>query len=616
MPAVSLRPRSHATWWVIEGDADESTARAALATVCADADEVFVADVSTADRPERAARALVADLPAMPSLALVKLAGGRHLLLVSSPDGSTIARRVADALRRARRASTHDSHATAALGEVGGTRGTAPVPHTADVPRRRSRRRGAQPSAESPHDLAPTPHAPHNLAPPPGGPHDLTPTAPHDHAPTPGAPHDLAPPPGGPHAHAPTPPHGRTLTPGVPHDHAPTPGGPRGGASSTVVELFARQVSVAPDAVAVVFGRQALSYRELDSRANRLARELARRGVRDETVVAVALRRSVELVVAVLAVWKAGGACLLANLAGAELVLTDISTAAATITTTTTTAAPATATATVLRLDSPAVIEAVEAASGGPPGARGHTPRPNNTACVVRGAAVTHAALAGPVVAQADRLGVRTDSRVLLFDGSAWEVCTALLTGATLIVATAADLAPGSPLIATVAAHRVTHVLLPPDVLDLLPPGCLPTVTGLVVGGAGTVTPGQLAAWSRVQRAIHAYGPPETSVLTLFAGNGLPVGAYVLDERLRPVPPGVPGELHLTGPGLARGYLNRPDLTAARFVPCPFGAPGDRMYRTGDRVTWTPTGGLAPAPETPAPSPTLPDLRVLSLHPA
>ncbi|WP_369208742.1 amino acid adenylation domain-containing protein, partial [Streptomyces sp. PU-14G] len=374
----------------------------------------------------------------------------------------------------------------------------------------------------------------------------------------------------------------------------------------TVSELFRQRVAGAPDAVAVVCGGQRLTYAELEVRADRLARVLAGRGVGPESVVAVAVSRSPELVVAWLAVLMAGGVYLPVDPAypkeriafmvadsGACLVLVDAVTAGL---------LPELAVPALRLGDAGGAVGSVEV---GP--CRSVVA---NTAYVIytsgstgrpKGVAVTHRGVAALVATQAGRLGVTADSRILQFaspsfDASVWEMCTALLSGATLVLAAADRLAPGQPLLETVAAHHVSHVLLPPAVLAALPHGSLPTVTGLVVGG-DAVSPELVATWSAGRRMINAYGPTETTVIAAMSGPlsgegevppiGRPIEntrVYVLDGALRPVPPGVAGELYVAGESLARGYLGRPTLTAQRFLACPFGLPGERMYRTGDVV--------------------------------
>ncbi|MEU2396021.1 amino acid adenylation domain-containing protein [Streptomyces sp. NPDC007369] len=360
-----------------------------------------------------------------------------------------------------------------------------------------------------------------------------------------------------------------------------------------VPQAFAAQVAATPDAVALVCGAAELTYRQLNARANRFAHALITRGIGPEQTVAVALPRSVESVVAVLGVLKAGAAYL----------PVDPSYPQARITYMLEDARPA------LMVDDPALVTEV---SGWPETdpvveldvrhpayviyTSGSTGRP-------KGVVVSHAGVASLVAAQIERFAIDPDSRVLQFaspsfDASVSEIYTALLRGAALVLPPAAD--PVAAL--TDRDLAVTHVTVPPSVLAAVPDGSV-HVSTLVV--AGEACPPQLVArWAPGRRMINAYGPTETTVCAtmsdpLSPGAGVPpigrpiAGArvYVLDERLRPVPTGVAGELYVAGAGLARGYLNRPGLTAGRFVACPFGA-GERMYRTGDLVRWLGDGQL------------------------
>ncbi|MFC6085306.1 amino acid adenylation domain-containing protein [Sphaerisporangium aureirubrum] len=398
----------------------------------------------------------------------------------------------------------------------------------------------------------------------------------------------------------------------LPDPAGPPPGGAVAAVepARTVPELFARQVAATPDAVALWFEDTSMTYRELDRRAGLLARELAARGAGRESVVAVSLRRSPELVVALLAVLRAGAAYLpvdaglpagrvsyLMEDSGACLVIADESTAAA-------------FTGPCLRMDDPGSWQ-----GGGDPG---RPPLPDGAAYVVytsgstgrpKGVTVTHRGVAGLVGAHVAGMGITPESRMLQlvspsFDVSLCELFSALLSGASVVLAPADDLVPGPPLARTADRHRVTHMMLPPSMLAPVPPGTLGSVRSLVVGGE-PVPHDLVATWSAGRRMVNVYGPTEATVAVTMSGPltpgpgafpiGRPVpgaGAHVLDGALRPVPPGVAGELYVTGEGLARGYGGRPGLTADRFVACPSGPPGTRMYRTGDVVEWTPQGEL------------------------
>ncbi|WP_189944320.1 non-ribosomal peptide synthetase, partial [Streptomyces aurantiogriseus] len=393
------------------------------------------------------------------------------------------------------------------------------------------------------------------------------------------------------------------------------------GPARTIPELFERQVVAAPDAVAVLFEGEALTYRELDEHANRLARALVARGVGPETVVGVALRRSPQWCVAVLAVMKAGGAYLPLDPAyPAErlaFMVEDSTTGLILVDAETQPLLPELA-AEQLRLDEPEFAAHLDGRDPGPlTGAdRGGPLAVANAAYVIytsgstgrpKGVTVTHTGFANVVSVIVERLKVSSGSRVLQFaspsfDVSVGEMCMSLFAGATLVMADKDRLAPGTPLVDTVAEHRISHAILPPAVLAALPDGSLPTVESLMVAGEAT-SPELVASWSAGRRMFNGYGPTETTVgvtvSELTADGRVPIGrpitntrVYVLDTALRPVLPGVPGELYIAGAGLTRGYLGRPGLTAERFVACPFGAPGERMYRTGDLAAWTPGGEL------------------------
>ncbi|MER5556994.1 amino acid adenylation domain-containing protein [Streptomyces sp. NPDC002506] len=394
---------------------------------------------------------------------------------------------------------------------------------------------------------------------------------------------------------------------------------------ATIAELFARQAAATPDAVAVVFGDITLTYEELDARANRLARVLAARGVGQESVVGLALPRSQEHIVAVLAVAKAGGTYLpLDPEYPAERLSFMLSDAAPTVLVTDekiSAGLPRSGCAHLV-IDEPDVAEEIAAASAQPPEAAaagradqlayvmytsGSTGRP-------KGVGITHRSV---TVLVADRcFGQGRHQRVLMhntqaFDTSTYELWVPLLRGGAIVIPAPGRLDPAG-LMHMIAEYGVTGLAMTAGlfmaIAEEMPEAFAGARQVWTVGDV--VTP---AALRRVLDAcdglsvVNGYGPTETTAATSMhamddaaeLGDVVPIGhpmdntrLYVLDPALRPVPLGVPGELYVAGERLARGYLGRYDLTAERFVACPFGGPGERMYRTGDVVSWTEEGRL------------------------
>ncbi|MCW2144554.1 amino acid adenylation domain-containing protein, partial [Actinoplanes cyaneus] len=387
----------------------------------------------------------------------------------------------------------------------------------------------------------------------------------------------------------------------------------------SLADLFEAQAVRTPDAVAVVGESVSWTYRELSRASSQLAHELIARGVTPGDMVGVLLDRSPELLRVLLAVGKAGAAYLpvdpsypaarvdfMLTDAGVNLVVCGESTAPAGVN--------------CLLLDDPGVREAVTSRSEVAPVV---PRRPENPAYLIytsgstgvpKGVLVTQAGVGSLAASHVSRFRAGPGSRVLQFaspsfDAAFAEFCTALPSGATLVMVGRDLLPPFGSLTTLVERFGVTHVTVPPSVLaavDDVPA----TVETLAV--AGEVCPPDLVRrWSAGRRMLNAYGPTEATVCVTLsdplsdADEVVPVGrplengqAYVLDAWLRPVPVGVPGELYLAGAQLAQGYLGRPGLTAQRFMACPFvgtdghGVPGSRMYRTGDVAHWGQDGQL------------------------
>ncbi|MEU8122447.1 amino acid adenylation domain-containing protein [Spirillospora sp. NPDC049024] len=379
----------------------------------------------------------------------------------------------------------------------------------------------------------------------------------------------------------------------------------------TVPESIEAQVQRSPDAVAVVSEDTELSYRELNERANRLARYLIDQGVGPDRVVAVALPRSVELVVALLAVLKAGGAYLpLDRDYPAERLAFMVDDARPVV--------QLTALPTEIELAGRSAENVTDALRLGPlhplhPAyviyTSGSTGRP-------KGVVSSHAGLANRLQWMQDRYSLGADDRVLQktpasFDVSVWEFFWPLQTGATLVLARPGGHSDPAYLADVIRSQRVTTAHFVPSMLAaaVAEPSMedCPSLRRVIC--SGEALPLELARrfGDVFDAELHnLYGPTEASIdvcgveiTPRTAQQSVPIGRpiwntrlFVLDSGLSPVPVGVVGELYIAGAGLARGYLDRPGLTAERFVACPFGAPGERMYRTGDLVRWRPDGHL------------------------
>ncbi|PXX58084.1 amino acid adenylation domain-containing protein/thioester reductase-like protein [Nocardia tenerifensis] len=369
-------------------------------------------------------------------------------------------------------------------------------------------------------------------------------------------------------------------------------------------DAFVRRAATAADLVAVESGDRHLTYRELEVRSARLASHLRALGVGAETLLGVAVDRSPELIVAILAIWRAGAAWVpldpsyprprleyMLTASKIELVVADEIGAAA-IGNTVRRVAPE-AEGDIDRIEKPSRTIAPDDLAYAI-FTSGSTGRP-------KGVALAHRGLANLASAQAAAFGVGPGKRVLQFaptsfDAAVSEVVMALQAGATLVMAPRPALAPGPGLAELLRSARITHVTLPPSVLATLPDADLPDLEVLVC--AGEALPRPLAdRWAAGRRLYNAYGPTEATVCATIAefsaGKGVPtigramagVRAVVLDEHLRPLPAGVAGELAIGGAGVARGYLDAPGLTSQRFVADPHAPePGRRLYLTGDRV--------------------------------
>jgi amino acid adenylation domain-containing protein len=387
---------------------------------------------------------------------------------------------------------------------------------------------------------------------------------------------------------------------------------------SCIHDLFEAQAARTPEGVALIFDGQQLSYRELNERANQLARHLRALGVGPETLVAVCMERCLELVIGVLGILKAGGAYVPLDSAnpGERLafVLNDTSARVLLTQEGVLEKLPA-CEAELVCLDRDWAIisrESCENLAGiGTAENLAYVIYTSGSTGQPKGVMIKHQGVCNLAEAQARAFGVRPDSRILqfapsCFDASVSEIFMALTSGAALCLGNRNDLFYGSALSALLREQAITTVTLPPTALSTLPDDEFSALETIIV--AGESCPAGIAArWSAGRSFFNAYGPTEITVCaslikcTAEYPDGPPIGyplantqIYLLDSDLQPVPCGVPGELYVGGTGVGRGYLNRPELTAEKFIPNPFSVQaGARLYKTGDLAMYQSDGAIA-----------------------
>ncbi|MEV0315074.1 amino acid adenylation domain-containing protein [Nonomuraea fuscirosea] len=402
-------------------------------------------------------------------------------------------------------------------------------------------------------------------------------------------------------------------------------------------DLVLAQAGRTPDATAVRQGDRSLTYRELVTAAAELAHRLRGLGAGPEVRIGICRRRTPDLLVCVLGVLMSGGAyvpldpshprrrlagiiedagitTVVADETGTEL-LTGLPIRLETPPHPTTEPTPATLTApdepttrTTSGTPAPRVVPAGRPLTGAapepgpPPGAAAYVLYTSGSTGRPKGVVVSHASAVAFVRMAGEVFGLDAGCRsigfaALGFDVSVLDVFAPLARGGSVMFVP--DEARVDPVLLQrfLERHQVTWGTIPPALLPLLEPDRLPWLRDLLTAGE-PAGPEQVARWATGGRRFHNwYGPTETTVCVVGTelegvwDRPLPIGfalpgcrAYILDDLLRPCPPGTPGELCIGGPQLARGYLDRPGLSAERFVPDPYGEPGARMYRTGDQV--------------------------------
>ncbi len=389
---------------------------------------------------------------------------------------------------------------------------------------------------------------------------------------------------------------------------------PRG---ASLARLIEEQVARTPNAVAVVFGDQSVTYAELNGRANRLARELRARGAGPESLVAVYLERSIDLMTALLAVVKAGAGYLpLDTLLPPQRVRQILEDSGA----------KAVLTQKELRgslPDGSAAVVAVDDSGWHSHGCDnldvavdpqhlGYVIYTSGSTGKPKGVAVSRGALNNLLWSVREWLQFGAGDRLLAvttisFDIAGADVWLPLLVGASTVIASREQAGEGEELKKLLDRHDITFLQATPVTWRMLLGAGWAGKRNLQIVCTGEAMPAELAAAlpPLVRRVWNLYGPTETTIWStgcVVKGDekkvliGRPIGntrCYILNNNLRPVPPGAVGELYIAGDGVARGYINRPDLTAEKFLPDPFGSdPGDRMFRTGDLARYHPDGAI------------------------
>jgi aspartate racemase len=376
--------------------------------------------------------------------------------------------------------------------------------------------------------------------------------------------------------------------------------------NTCIYQLFEAQVECTPDAIALIFEDQQLTYKELNVRANQLAYHLITLGVGPESIVAVCLDRSIELIVALLAVLKAGGAYLpldsawpqsrqelLCNAAGCSVLLSATGLVALSA------SKPASSPVTAGSL---AYVIATSGTTGTP-----------KTVAVEHGAILR---LFDPANGFFLEPGTRLlQLAPLAFDAATFEIWGPLLHGGTLVIAPSGQLSL-SEIATLLREQHITTLWLTAGLFHSMVDAELHSLAGVrqVLAGGDVLSPEHvqrlLLAFPPGHQLINGYGPTENTTFTcchhLVAGDsvdpaGVPIGRPIAGTTVRilngfgqPCPIGIPGELHIGGAGLARGYLNNPELTAKTFIPDPFSSdPTARLYKSGDLASWNPDGTLA-----------------------
>uniref|UniRef100_UPI00286A4BCE amino acid adenylation domain-containing protein n=1 Tax=Chamaesiphon sp. OTE_75_metabat_556 TaxID=2964692 RepID=UPI00286A4BCE len=386
----------------------------------------------------------------------------------------------------------------------------------------------------------------------------------------------------------------------------------------TLVDLFEQQVAQNPDRLAVVFESQSLTYQQLNQKANQLAHYLIQNHqIQPDTLISICIERSVEMMIGILGILKAGAAYVPIDpnypQERMQWILQDSGTSVLLTQSYLTDKLPLNQLENhcqAICFDRTDFTESLitNPSSQSKPDRLAYVIYTSGSTGKPKGVTIEHRGLTNLALASADTFQVQPHSRFLQlasfsFDISIGEIAQTLAAGACLYLAKSETLLPSQVLVDFLTEHQISHIIIPPSVLSVLPPATLPNLQTIIVGGEAC--PAELVAqWAQRRRFFNGYGPTESTIGATIAlcepdgkkpliGQPLPnIRIYILDTHNQILPPGIPGELCIAGVGLARGYLHRPDLTAAKFMKVELFGKTERIYRTGDLAKWNYDGNL------------------------
>ncbi|MBE9224383.1 amino acid adenylation domain-containing protein [Phormidium sp. LEGE 05292] len=385
--------------------------------------------------------------------------------------------------------------------------------------------------------------------------------------------------------------------------------------NQTFVNLFEQQVTKNPAQIALVFESQSLTYQQLNQKANQLAHYLIQNHqIQPDTLIGICVERSFEMIIGILAILKAGGAYLPIDPyyppERIQFMLEDSSASILLTQSFIENKLPLKISCKLICLDSE--IFSGESTKNPP-----SQTKPENLAYLIytsgstgkpKGVMIEHRGLTNFVLAWLQIFQIQPHNHFLQlasfsFDMSMAEIAPTLVAGACLYLAKKDTLLNTQSLVNLLATSKISHFIVPPSVLSLLPPDALPDLQTVIVGGEACSAE-LIKEWTPGRQFWNGYGPTETTicnVIYLCQPNDKkpPIGKpfsnvrlYILDAQNQPLPPGIPGELCIAGVGLARGYLHRPDLTKEKFLEVDVFGKTEQIYKTGDLAKWNSEGNI------------------------